>query len=339
MINTQLILLEGLSGSGKSFTSQLLTMQLQRNEHLAEWVYEEQVPHPVYNRQQLDQMIAIALCRHRLDNGQATIWDRLKLFSYKAPCCYQKALDHWQKLVAQTRLNGNILVMDGGFFQTPLLTLLAMESSDEKMLAYSLEVAKIIAPLNPIVIHLYQDDVAQAINDNFSRRGDEFRHYIQDRIRLTPFANSRSALKIDQVTLEFFQHYMQIINHISRQLPLAIKEINNSDGDWQRCNAMIAGFLEIPVLQESCQPLNPLSDLAGRYQLAGKSDDVFNIIIENEGLTLTSPSRLRLFHKQDNLFCVEGTLNECCFVKDQDNKVTQLNYKMPGIQTVELIKL
>lgn len=46
MIDTQLIMLEGLPATGKSTNSDFLRMQLERNGKKAKWIHEVTRPHP-----------------------------------------------------------------------------------------------------------------------------------------------------------------------------------------------------------------------------------------------------------------------------------------------------
>jgi hypothetical protein len=348
MIDTQLILLEGVSGSGKSFTSHLLAMHLQRNSYAVDWIYENQIPHPIYHEQKLnqltDQFIAVVLQEQLQNSGQATVVDyltRLKHLLLRRPTLFdvqETALSNWQNLVAQTLANGHILLMDASFFQATLETLLAVEISEEKMLAHILAIERIIAPLKPVLIHLYHDDVIQQTANNFAQRGADFRDYIHERLIHAPYAQSRRALGIEQTAIAYFQDYARLISRFADQLSLPVLAINNTAGDWSAYNHRIADFLAIPALEETCQPITPVSELAGCYQLAG-ADDVLEISEENQRLTLTAPTRLRLFHKLDNRFCVEGTLNECCFVTDSENKVDSLIYTMPEVDGLEFRKV
>jgi shikimate kinase len=47
MIDTKLILVEGLPGSGKSSFGQFVGLQLSRNNHNAQWFIECELNHPV----------------------------------------------------------------------------------------------------------------------------------------------------------------------------------------------------------------------------------------------------------------------------------------------------
>src|SRR5262249_31132645 len=47
-LNTNLILVDGLPGSGKSTTAQLVWLQLVRSGYDASWFFEHQSSHPIY---------------------------------------------------------------------------------------------------------------------------------------------------------------------------------------------------------------------------------------------------------------------------------------------------
>ena len=56
MVKTNLILIDGVPGSGKSATAQALWLHLRRNDYDATWFFEHQSSHPIYRLDDLGKI-------------------------------------------------------------------------------------------------------------------------------------------------------------------------------------------------------------------------------------------------------------------------------------------
>jgi hypothetical protein len=319
MINTHLILIDGISGSGKSYTAQFLAMHLQRNHYQAKWFYETEIPHPIYQYDELAHSIEVALP------------------SAQRYPIHQKALSNWEKLVNTLAGTEQINLLESTFLQTTLGAMWAVEFDKETMINHLLQVQNLIKPLNPALIYFYQNDVAAALRNNCKRRGPEFEDYLIKLIANTPLGQKRKIKHFDDM-VRFFQSYKELMDLLFEKLTMRKLAIENSQGDWETYNQQIADFLSIPPLVETCHPLNPLSDLTGQYKNL-KSGDKLVIVAEGQKLSLDYPTHLRLFHKVDNLFCVEATLNEILFECNEAGLISKLIYMEPNTSQLEFIKI
>ncbi len=297
MIQTNLILIDGLSGSGKSYTAQYLALNLQRNGHQAKWVYEHEVAHPIYPCEDL--------------------------FRLPAHEVHQNALPNWRRLVASLTGTEQICLMESAFFQTALNVMSRSGLDKEAMRTHILHVQEMIAPLSPLFIYYHQDDVAQALRKNCDRRGPEFEELLFQIIPDPP-----SGGKTFDDVVAFFQTCKELTDALFAELTLKKLAMENSQGEWDAYNQQIAEFLAIPPLTEHCTPLNPLSDLVGTYR-QNDSDETLVIVAKENRLFLDHPTQLRLLHKAGNHFCVEGTLNEISFAGDGTGSITRLTYQEP----------
>lgn len=347
MINTQLILIDGLSGSGKSYTTQLLAMHLQRNGYQAKWFYEHEMPHPIYQYDELAGSIEFALRQKTwVGAGWSTHIGKLgywvsTLFSRKARLppheVHKKALLNWENFATSLTKTEQINLLESTFLQTTLGAMWAVEFDRETMINHVLQAQNIIKPLNPVFIYFYQNDVAAAVRNNCDRRGPEFEKYLINLIANTPSGKKRGIKNFDDI-VAFFQSYKELTDFIFAELTIRKLAIENSQGDWEAYNQQISDFLSIPPLVETCNPLNPLSDFTGKYQEV-KSGDTLVIVTDGKKLSLDYPTKLRLFHKVDNLFCVEATVNEISFEHNEVGVITKLIYREPNVCALEFVKV
>jgi len=345
MINTNLILIDGISGSGKSYTAQFLAMHLQKNDSQAKWFYEHEMPHPIYQSDEVASSIEVALRQGDGKNWRnffkkLTYWTSI-LFSHKARLTphkiHKKALLNWEKLVSTLAGTEQVNLLESTFLQTTLGAMLTVEFDRKTMRNHLLQVQNLIKPLNPVFIYFYQNDVAAALRKNCDRRGPAFEEYLINLIANTPAGRKKGIKNFDELVL-FFQSYKELMDFFFAELTIRKLGIENSQGDWEAYNQKISDFLSIPPLVETCNPLNPLSDLTGKYQ-AVKSGETLVIVTDGKKLSLDYPTKLRLFHKVDNLFCVEATLNEISF--EHNEVITKLIYRepKPNASVLEFVKI
>jgi hypothetical protein len=95
MLNTKLILVDGLPGSGKSTTAQWLELQLRRNGFAAHWIHEANVPHPLWFG--------------GIDGSRFTLPD----FERTTPgALIQSGLDKWRRFTDTVRASDTIYVVE-----------------------------------------------------------------------------------------------------------------------------------------------------------------------------------------------------------------------------------
>src|SRR5262245_19294521 len=154
MINTNLICVDGLPGSGKSTTAQLLFIHLARNGHEAEWFYEHQTSHPIYKYHDLEKAFGMSLLESKRT--------------------HEGALRNWKRLTNSLEGTGRITILESTFFQTTAGGLLLMDLTAEEILGFVSRVREIIQRLNPVIIYFYQRDITQALKNIRNRRGEFF---------------------------------------------------------------------------------------------------------------------------------------------------------------------
>jgi thymidylate kinase len=144
-MDTKLIIVEGLTGCGKSIMAHFIARQLQYYGARAYWVHEAESPHPI-----------------SIDVG-AGIEPYMEEMQVR-----------WAAFVDKTESSGEVVVVEACFFNNLIETLLAHDVDRRRIVSYGYDLQKIIAPLKPALVYLTQRDVVQALDRNFLNRGEGF---------------------------------------------------------------------------------------------------------------------------------------------------------------------
>ena len=153
MLQTKLILLEGVPGAGKSTLAQTLLRHLVRHGIPARWWYEEDADHPVYvfhDHASLQHVLA-------------------ELSSGRHAGVVAQALTVWQRFADAVLSQEEIVLLDGCLFGYLTWSLFPLAVSTAEIHAYLGAVARIIAPLAPCLVSLSQDDMAASFRRVSSR--------------------------------------------------------------------------------------------------------------------------------------------------------------------------
>lgn len=276
-VGTKLILVEGLTGSGKSIMAHFIARQLQQNGILASWVHEGEVPHPI-------------LCE--LDTS---------IDSYLA-----EMRANWFAYLYQVRSSLEIRVLDACFFNNLLETLWIHNVERSQIFQYADELGAFIESLNPILVYLVQDDVENALERNFNRRGNGFRNYVIEFATSTPLAKTIGWEGYEGM-VQFWQVFVALTDALFMRFPARKLKIDNTAGDWDTYNQQVLGFLSIPWIPEQNISQTEALGLIGVYKARQSSKD-FSVRYEAGELSINLflNVRTRLLRCAANTFLAEG---------------------------------
>ncbi|HDR9881397.1 TPA: hypothetical protein QDE50_30705 [Burkholderia cenocepacia] len=199
-------------GSGKSTTMRFIAKHLQEAGRLALPVHERTDPHSVRATDELEHWF-----EPWKDATPAALADR--------------ALAKWTAFVEYTASKAEIPVLDGQLFHGDLTHLLLMEADITLIEGYVRKLAAVIAPLNPFVLYLWQEDVGAVIRTVCAERGSEWVDYQVDWKLAAPYCRRRDFVGLDGL-IELYRDYRSLTDDLFRELPLAKLAIENSGRDW-----------------------------------------------------------------------------------------------------------
>ncbi len=217
MLNTQLIIIDGIPGSGKSTAGQMLEARLA----------ELYIPHKFY--------------RELEENHPLCIYDRQieSLGSYAEATWYQNRVKELFRAFVENRSKvAEVTIIESWLFQDHLgvAHCSGMDTALLEELYGSL--TQILAPLNPTVIYYYQVNVEQNWRRICDLRGPEF---TQGRCGLYTDDDFRQAgetwTTVRDLSVKIIANW---------DTPKLI--IRNEDYNWERYNREIFGFLQLDYM-------------------------------------------------------------------------------------------
>ncbi len=128
--------------------------------------------------------------------------------------------------------------MDGQLFHGDLTNLLLMEAEPALIYNDMQALATVIAPLNPFVLYLRQEDVENAIRTVCAERGAEWIDYQVNWKLAAPYC-ARSGFAGLEGLIALYRDYRRTSDHLFEQLPVAKLAIENSGRNWPKYERQI----------------------------------------------------------------------------------------------------
>jgi thymidylate kinase len=292
-IQTNLILVDGLPGSGKSTTAQQLYMHLIKHGYKAHWFFEHDVTHPIYVNTE------VRLAREVGDLEPNKI--------------HEKALTNWANLVSSTGAE-NIAILEGTLFQSGAGSQFVMNWEPDKIASYAFLVEKLIERLDPVLIYFYQTDVAEALRRICKCRGRWFEEYLVKHVGASPYGKARGVTDIASV-IEVLKAFREITDFIFAKLRMRKLAVETSDGKWRTYCEQISHFLSIPPMERPVLCASRLERLTGKYRQPNSGDE-FVIRADENGLFFDDKSQTRLIQITNSVFFVQAMNIELTFEED-----------------------
>ncbi len=307
MVN-RLIIVEGLTGSGKSIMAHFIARQLAHNGVDADWIHEGESPHPV-----------------SMDVG-SSIEDYMAEVRVK-----------WGAFVDHINASGQVIIVEACFFNNLFESLLVHNVERERITQYASALGEIIEPLDPALVYLRQEDIAKAFERNFRDRGDGFKDYVIRYATGTPFARKRGLTGYDGM-LAFWREFVSLTDELFHRYSGKKLMIDNSARDWHSYNRQVLEFLSIPLVPEPNLSQSEARSYVGTYQ-DERDGRQFTIQYANGILSanLFLNVRTRLIPKAEAVFYAEGWHFEVSFEKNESGDVRTMRIGGRDVDYLSLV--
>jgi len=301
MLDTKLILVEGLPGSGKSTTAQYIALQVKENGLPTRWFHEAEKPHPIRDWDVL------------LQDGIAEYIS----FSIKK----------WQSFVENAEDSNEITVFDAMLFQCMVEVLLRWDFPRNRIMDIVLQIQEIITRLDPVLVYLRHDDIAQATMKLRDLRGET-----NERKHIEWFENSRFAkvrgMRGPNGMAEFRQVYQDLTDNLFNRLEIKKLAIENSAGDWKQYYHQILGFLSLQRMDTKL-PEGYLNKFVGTF--IGEEAQQKCVIEMEDGQLMVSISimfKSHLIPIGENRFYAAGAPIELHFQEDGSTVICSMEHRV-----------
>ncbi len=245
MRDSKLIIVTGMSGTGKSSTSQQLAKQYELNDIPCRWIHEEMENHPIRKEGEF------AIDQLDTEDGMANN--------------VVEMLSRWRALVDEIADSKQVYLMEGCFYQSIIRYFFASPYTEEQIKAYYSQVLEILKPLRPTLVFLYRPQVRESFQQAFAVRGEQWKKIIlqwedEGYFKYHPYAGEESIYAM----WEHYQHLSR--EHFDQYQGYKIK-LFTSDGNWHKHLQELTEFMGLSCMPRKFPSLKNPEQYAGEYIL------------------------------------------------------------------------
>ena len=330
MINSRLILFEGMPSTGKTTNARFMQIQLERNGIDARWIHEIAMPHPIlffdeavlthdeYNRfiQAFPQSAAIVntiadfrkntvgipltpIEWNHMDTIGEDAYQALKKFdvwNFSLDAYKNVALEKWARFVENASVNRNsVYIIDSAAFQYQIFTFLFKNKLFKELHGFVDKIFNIIKPLNPCLIFLHRKHAEASIDYLEDMRGTSYLEYIWQRDKDQPYYTGKPPGA--ESFKQFLRDYAAMADLLFESFTGRKVAVNISDGNWTGCEDEMLSFLHAKRM-----PNPDVYPPGGVYV-----NEAFGYTITVDAMSITDPNgETRPLHiKSSNEFYVD----------------------------------
>ena len=215
-MHAQLVLFEGISGSGKSALSEYVATHLGTHGCTTQWLSEADL----------------------LRKAFAHVWTA---FAQQHPELPTVLIEDWQSLVQTISQTDGLFILDGALSVVTIALLLVVDMPHADICATAHRVLACVSAFNPCIIHL-SGDVEAIVQRTQQARGATWVEHMTAFLNGQPYQVARGRTGMAGVGL-FLQDLQLLLGQVLQQ-PYTICAIDSTAGDWTHYQQMITTYLK-----------------------------------------------------------------------------------------------
>jgi hypothetical protein len=249
-VASQLVIVEGLPGSGKSTLSQAISIATTQAGRVARWYSELELNHPLANAYPPEETGSLE--------------------EYFATCRAS-----WLKFLEDhARHPERTCVVEAWLLQDLVFGLLADDVPRDAIIQGMNELWRLLPVATTTVVYLGKRDVSQAVRDVCEQRGAPMAEFYVSRNDDSPFARSRNVRGLPGL-IQFWSEHRALSDEIIGSSGLRTFTRDVSRYDWPPATAELLSALDLAVPWAENEDLTPF---IGSYVLDESTGTTFEVV-------------------------------------------------------------
>jgi len=315
MLNTKLIFVDGISGSGKSTTAHYIARQLEKNGIKVKWLYEQEKNHPFRFISDIDEKELV-----KQENQEK--W----FLEFRDKYCAQI-----EKFVESINDDEYVYIVEAWFLSNTLSNFIQRDQDLKVIDSFYDKYCSVISKLNPVTIYFHQNNLDAAQRETWRRRGEFWKKTAIKTKENFYFCRRRNILG-EEAYLTYLKAVRDIAKSIHSKLPFHKLQIESSAHNWEDYHMQIGDFLGIKLFSEMWFK-NSFEKYFGYYQ---NKKMWFKIHADHNYLYIDEyyPNQ-KLIPLSEDEFEIEGYGAVIRFISNDDNIVESLRVTKDLCQFIE----
>ena len=223
MLDSKLILIEGFTGSGKSTTAKYLAKVLSENGRFAKSFHEYAADNPI------NPFFTNII---RKNNGRFPGWEEVEAsISDDDPNLY--TLSQWEQLTQKQLQSEEIIILESMFWQHGPMIHLFLAQSATQIIDYHQKIVAALKDIKPVLIHLFQPNVEEAIRRTYAGRSEEWAKSTIAFCEQLPYFRKNKLVGMGGM-FQFYHAWHSIEMVLFERYPYPKISLLNPHDDWQR---------------------------------------------------------------------------------------------------------
>ena len=233
MLDTQLILVEGMTGAGKSTTAKRLDQRLAAHGCEARSFHEFDADNPIRTKS------SEAMKKGYEKDGPLPIPDA------GPPGANPFGSQQWAELAsALVTTPGRVVILESRYWQNSLFSRWLNGWDVEKLRSYQRRMCEHAAPARPALVALHYDDPAAVMERVFPERKPEWRRWMQGMVSDSAWCRER-GLEGSEAVLRVYEAWTPIADALFADHRPHKVRLHDPAADWEAAMCELDRFLEI----------------------------------------------------------------------------------------------